>query len=591
MAAGLLQSRHRLGAEEAAVVQWVVGPSNTRARQPVPFSPLQSLGVLPAPEPDAGEQAAWRQKIAEPLFGVRGRAGAVAHTLKRAAQVIGPLVSTLSLAAGPHARIGASRQSSRIAEQLIQVVAGVRTWSGIVNAAELAALLGWPVEGVVVPGSEFTLTVPPRALLVPSAEPKLARDDRILGFSLHPRSKKQLLRLPAASLASHVHVIAPTGAGKSTTLARWALSDIAAERSLFLVEPKGDLVTDILSRLPRSHRSNVRIIEPGEAGPVVGFNPLAGRREDAERRADSLMNLFRELFGSGIGPRSADILLHALTAICRLDDGTLTDVPVFLTNATFRRRVLADVSDPLVLAPWAAWFDGLSEDERIRVVMPLLNKIRAFTSRSAVRRLLGQPKPLFNLDDLFRGPAVVLVNLNVGTIGPETARLLGSLLLGQLAVAIQRQAAVPAHQRRPVSVVVDEWQNFTAGMDFADMLATARGMNTGFTLAHQHLAQLTPSLRAAVLANTRSRLAFRPADGDAKALAAVLGVTADDLTRLPAYQAVARVLIKAAPSAPFTVQTPALPLANADASALRREHADRYGVDPVALDHALVARW
>ena len=197
------------------------------------------------------------------------------------------------------------------------------------------------------------------------------------------------------------------------------------------------------------------------------------------------------------------------------------------------------------------------------------------------------------LDELYDKPLVVLVNLNTGVLGPETTRLLGSLLLGQLRETVQRQASVPQHQRRAVSVIVDEWQTFTAGMDFGDMLATARGMNTGFTLAHQHLAQLTPTLRAAVLANTRSRVAFRPAKADAKDLAGVLGgsVTADDLMQLPAYHAAAQVLVSGATSDPFLVQTPPLPDATEDPIAARHEITTRFGIDPDELDTQLIERW
>jgi hypothetical protein len=303
--------------------------------------------------------------------------------------------------------------------------------------------------------------------------------------------------------------------------------------------------------------------------------------------------LFKAVFGGAIGPRSSDVLLHALIAVARLDDGTLTDVPVFLTNAGFRRRVLHQVTDPLTLAPWAAWFDALSEPERAQVVMPILNKTRAFTARPAIRRLLGQATPGLRLDDLFSGPAVVLVNLNEGVIGPETTRLIGSLLLGQLREAVQRQANTPVVQRRPVSVMVDEWQQFVSGMDFADVLATARGMNVGFTLAHQHLAQLSPTLRAAVLANTRSRLVYRPAEADAKTLARVLGggISSDDLMSLPAYHAAAQVLLDGATSAPFVVDTPQLSGATANADAVRQSSVVRYGADPDELDAQLIRRW
>jgi hypothetical protein len=130
-------------------------------------------------------------------------------------------------------------------------------------------------------------------------------------------------------------------------------------------------------------------------------------------------------------------------------------------------------------------------------------------------------------------------------------------------------------------------------MDFADMLATARGMKVSFTLAHQHLAQLSPALRAGVLANTRSRLAFRPARADAKELASVFGgdVGPDDLMNLPAYHAAAQVLMDGAQSAPFVVSTPPLPTATADPAAVRAASAARYGVDPAVLDDQLIARW
>ena len=592
VAAGVFQARHRLGADEAAVLQWVVGPSHRREQRPAQWSALESLGLVSPRTPDSSERSAWRDKVSEPLFGVRGRVGAVAADPRRGAQIIGSLASAVSLAAGPNVSLVSSRQSRPIAQQLFRVVGRTRTWSGVLNAAELAALMAWPIEGVSV-GADNAFSAPPRSLLVPANQPEKADGDRILGTSIHARSHGELVRLPDNSLASHVHLIAPTGAGKSTSLARWILSDIDAGRSVFLVEPKGDLVSDVLGRTDASLQDRVRVIEPGSSGPVVGFNPLNGPREDAERRADSLLGLFKAVFGGAIGARSSDVLLHALIAVARLDDGALTDVPVFLTNTGFRRRALQKVSDPLTLAPWAAWFEALSEPERAQVVMPILNKTRIWTARPTLRRLLGQPNPGLRLDDLFEEQAIVLVNLNEGTLGPETTKLAGTILLSQLREAAQRQTLKAANQRRPVSVVVDEWQTFTGGMDFADMLATARGMKVGFTLAHQHLAQLTPTLRAAVLANTRSRFVYQPAEADAKALAAVLGggIGPDDLMNLPAYYAAARVLVDGSPSSAFVVSTPNLPGATADPATIRRASAERYGVDPDELDAQLVARW
>lgn len=593
VATGLLGLRHRLGRDEHLVLQWIVGPSHTRSMPPARLTPLQALGLTPVPKPTSGDQAAWRTKIAEPLFGVRGRVGGLAATTHRATQLIGPAVSALALASGPNNRVVDNWQSKNIAKSLFMPAGRPRSWSGTVNAAELAALLGLPVDGVQAPGQESALAPPPRSLLL--NEPSAAvTTERIVGSAAHPRSACKAVRIPAKSLASHVHLIAPTGAGKSTTLARWVLQDIKAGRSIFLVEPKNDLVTDVLARLPKELWPRVRVVEPGANGPVIGFNPLAGPVAEAERRADSLLGLFRELFGTALGPRSSDILLHALIMASRLEDGTLTDIPAILTNDGFRRRVLAKVSDPLTVAPWAAWFDGLSEIERSRVVMPILNKTRAWTARGPLRHLLGQAAPALQLDDLFKDEQlIVLVSLNSGSVGPETAKLLGALLLRQLREAIQRQSLMPREARRPVSVVVDEWQNFVEGMDFGDMLATARALETGFTLVHQLLPQLTPRLRADVLANARSRMIYRPAEADAKELARVLGgdTTPEELLRLPAFHAAAQVLVDGATSRPFVVSTAPLSEATEDPSAARQSIRQQFGVPPGEIDARLIQRW
>jgi hypothetical protein len=587
--AGLLRVRDDLRTDESVCVQWVIGPSHLYSRLPVSQTTLDALGFTTPREPDASDRQAWKQKITEPLLGVRGRLGAVAAEPRWAGGLLRPVVSALSLANGSRARVSASPQSTRTASQLMEVVARSRTWSGILNASELAALMGWVIDDLDAPGVPSGFAPPSPKLLV------AATAERTLGASTHPASQGAPVRLPLSSYAAHLHVIGPSGSGKSTTLTRWIVSEAEANRSVVVIEPKGDLVADVLARLPDHRHDDAVVIDPGADAelPVVGFNPLAGARADAERRADSLLGLFRELFGTAIGPRSADVLLHALIVAARLPDGALTDVLPLLTNDRFRRWAVGQAGDPLVIGPWVEWFDHLSEAERAQVVAPIANKVRVFTSRPSIRRLLGQAAPKFELDAVFRRSHVVLVNLNAGAVGPETARLVGSLVLSQLWEAIQRQTTVPERQRRSVSVVVDEWQDFTAGLDFADVLARARGAKVPFTVAHQHLDQLTPNLRAAVLANARSRLVFRPAEGDARALARVLGnlVTPEDLERLPAFHAVARVLVDGAPSGAFEVITPPLTQPANDPAVLRRASAERYGINPVELDAAILQRW
>ncbi|WP_326955140.1 type IV secretory system conjugative DNA transfer family protein [Amycolatopsis sp. NBC_01286] len=590
---GLTRLQDALRSGEAVAVQWVIGPSQTSTTPPDQRSPLELLGFGAPHQPGGEEQRGWKARLSEPRFGVRGRVGSVAPTLRRAAELLRPAVSALGLASAAHARVYGSRQSTRTAEQLAVVMGRARSWSGMLNASELAVLLGWSLDGLEVAGGASDFAPPPAPLLraVTAGAPGAAA--RPLGVSTHPAAGRAAVWLPRSSYGTHCHVIAPSGAGKSTLLAQWVTAEAAADGSLIVIEPKGDLVLDVLARLPQPSRHQVVVIDPGVPGPVIGFNPLSGPPADAERRADTVLGLLRELFGSAIGPRSADVLLHGLILASRLPDGGLTDIIPILTNPRLRRSVAARVGDPLTIDPWLAWFDNLSEPERTQVVQPVANKLRPWTARPAVRHLIGQAHPKFDVASVFARPTILLINLNAGVLGSETARLVGSLILSQLWQAIQRQTAKPAPQRRPVSVFVDEWQSFTAGLDFADVLARARGANVSFTVAHQHLDQLGSELRAAVLANVGARVAFRPAEGDGRTLANVFGapVTAADLERLPAYHAAARVLVNGAPSQPFEVATPALSDALADPVQVRQASTDRYGMGPAEVDAELLKRW
>lgn len=591
--AELLGALAAVRANEACVLQWVIGPAQQRTVKHTDFSTLESLGLRTPRKPEAGDTALWRQKVSEPLFGVRGRIGALAAVPPRAGQLLRSVSAGLAQLSSPHAWLRTGRGSARAARELHEVRLPRGAWGCILNAAELAAVQSWPLEGVEVPGIVGGhIALAPDSLLEPTA--KASEQQRVLGESLHPAQAGKLVTLPLATSQHHLHVVGPTGSGKSTLLAGLAAADMAAGHGMAVIEPKGDLVEDVLARVPAERQGDVVVIDPANDAQPVGVNVLAGPENEAERRADQLVGLLRDLNQASWGPRTSDVLLHALLTVARTDGGTLADVPVLLSDARFRRQTLATVTDRLVLAPFWAWYDGLSDAERGQVIAPALNKIRAFQSRTALRRLLGQAAPRFTLDALFAERRIVLVSLNRGLLGPETANLLGALLLSQLWQAMQRRTAVPVAKRLPVRVVIDEFQDYLRlPLALADVLAQARGLGIGLTLAHQHLGQLPPAMRTGVQANARTLISFRPAPDDAKPLAAAFGsgLTADDLLRLGAYEACVRTLVDAAVTAPFSVRTRPLAAPLNDPQALRAASGRAWGTDGVALDEALLARW
>ena len=565
----------RSAKKHALVLQWIIGPAQQRQVKPAELSVAEQLGLTQRRTPSTLDTSQWRKKASEPLFAVRGRIGTTAEAvalsgLRRAVQ--------LADSAEGHLHVGRATLASADALNSLRT----RSWGGILSASELAVLLAFPIDGT------------DRALPIGDPVPPTSPSDgRPLGSSLHPASMDAPVMFPTAAIPTGLLVIGPTGSGKSNLLAAVALADIAAGRGVVVVEPKGDLCDAIMERLDPAALERVIAIDAGETTHPVGSNVLAGDPVDAERRADDIVSMFHHIHGTALGPRSSDVLLHAVLIAARMPGGTLIDVPTLLTNASFRRRMGSQVSDPLILAPWLAWFDTLSDAERGQVVAPILNKLRGFTARSSIRRILGQSNPGWDWDTALNNGGIVLVSLNRGVIGAEAASLLGSLILGsQLWGALQRRSRIAEPERRVASIIVDEWQLFTGGLDFGDVLATIRGAGqAGLSLANQNLAQLSPDLRAAVAANARSKITFKPSMDDAKTLASWIdspNVGSEDLRRLDQYEAVASIHTNAGTT---HLKTHPLPRRRIAASAVRERSRQRFGQSGNAVDAELLAKW
>ncbi len=80
--------------------------------------------------------------------------------------------------------------------------------------------------------------------------------------------------LSVAGARHHAHVIGHTGAGKSTELLNLVLADARAGRGTALLDPKGDLVNDVLDRLPARCGQRLVIIDPAETQAPPALNIL-----------------------------------------------------------------------------------------------------------------------------------------------------------------------------------------------------------------------------------------------------------------------------------------------------------------------------
>lgn len=314
------------------------------------------------------------------------------------------------------------------------------------------------------------------------------------------------------------------------------LSDIYAGRSVLVIDPKQDLVNRILECAPESRQEDIVVIDPSDPCPV-GFNPLA-LPGDKTLIADAILAVFKEVFAENWGIRSQDILSAALLTLAQTKDASLLWLPALLTNENFRHSITDKLTDEIVLKPFWKNYDAMRDSERRTEIAPVLNKIRQFLYRPGLRNILGQSNPKFQLTDLFYKRKIILVPLNKGTIGAESARLLGSLIVGLTWTLALSRANIPAYKRHIISLYIDELQDYLAlPTNLSDALAQARGLGVGITMAHQYRAQLPPDIRAGIDANARSKIVFGLNATDAKEVAAMAPeLDALDFMTLPRYE-------------------------------------------------------
>ena len=237
-------------------------------------------------------------------------------------------------------------------------------------------------------------------------------------------------------------------------------------------------------------------------------------------------------------------------------------------------------------------YETMSTGERAQTIAPSLNKLRALTTRSSLRLMLGQSKGL-DVGDVFTKRRILLVSLNKGVVGTETAALLGSLLVASLWNAALKRTAIPAAARRPVWAYLDEFQDvLRIGGDIADALSQARALGLGLTLAHQYLGQLPPALQTAIISTVRSSVTFQIDRDDAKTLERRFqpALSVDDLMGMRAYEAVLRLCVDGQTRPPITGRT--LPLGEPvqDALAAAGASRERFGTARGEVEAALRAR-
>jgi hypothetical protein len=319
------------------------------------------------------------------------------------------------------------------------------------------------------------------------------------------------------------YVVGINGTGKSTLLLNVALQDIAAGDGLCLLDPHGDLVKEVLDRIPRHRVNDVILFDPADIDHPFGLNPFDCAEDQrnnpkvVDRICSEVVLTLKKLFQDSWGPRLEDLLRNSILTLMASPDTSLLDMLLLLTDENARRLYTDRVTDPIVSRYWQSAFPEQKGTRQAEHVSSTLNKIGRFLTNPVIRNIVSQPKSTFDFRTIMDEGKVILVNLSKGELGEDNSSLLGSVLVGKILIAAMSRADIAVGTRRPFHLIVDEYHSF-ATESFPTLQSEARKFGIDTIVAHQYRDQLDILNRGSTL-NVGNFILFRVTGRDAREMA------------------------------------------------------------------------
>ena len=374
------------------------------------------------------------------------------------------------------------------------------------------------------------------------------------------RGKEVAFGIKRRDRARHMYVIGKTGMGKSTLLENMAIQDIRNGEGMAFIDPHGSTADRILEYVPEHRIKDVVYFAPFDMEYPVAFNVMEDVGYDKRHLVVSgLLSAFRKIWVDAWSARMEYILSNTLLALLEYPGATLLDVNRMLIGKAFRKKVVDNITDPIVKSFWVDEFANYGDRYTQEATPAIQNKIGQFTSNPLIRNIIGQPKSSFDIRKMMDEKKILIMNLSKGRVGEVNATLLGSMLVTKIYLSAMSRADASVQEMAELPsfyFYVDEFQNF-ANESFADILSEARKYKLNLIIAHQYIEQMEEEVRDAVFGNVGTTVAFRVGPFDAEVLETIFQpqFTQTDLVNLGFAQIYLTLMIDGVGSPPFSATT------------------------------------
>lgn len=385
--------------------------------------------------------------------------------------------------------------------------------------------------------------------------------DQITYFAAtNSRGKEVSFGIRREDRARHMYIIGKTGMGKSTLLENMAIQDIRNGEGMAFIDPHGSTADRIMEYVPAHRIKDVVYFAPFDMDHPIAFNVMEDVGYDKRHLVVSgLLSAFRKIWVDAWSARMEYILSNTLLALLEYEGATLLDVNRMLINKAFRKKVVDNITDPIVKSFWVDEFANYTDRYTQDATPAIQNKVGQFTSNPLIRNIVGQAKSSFDIRQMMDDKKILIINLSKGRVGEVNTTLLGSMLVTKIYLAAMSRADVPADIMKDLPsfyLYVDEFQNF-ANESFSDILSEARKYKLRLIIAHQYVEQMEEEVRDAVFGNVGTTVAFRVGPFDAETLETIFApqFEATDLVNLGFAQIYLTLMIRGVGSPPFSATT------------------------------------
>jgi len=168
----------------------------------------------------------------------------------------------------------------------------IKRQSFLLNTEEICSLFHFPLPHTETPNIDWLVskTAP--------APNNIPNEGIILGYNIF-RGIKTNIRVKRLDRRRHCYAIGKSGTGKSVLLANMAIQDIENGDGVCIMEPNGDLIEDILNRIPPERAEDVIVFSPADMERPMGLNLLEFDERYPEQKSfviNEMIGIFDKLY-------------------------------------------------------------------------------------------------------------------------------------------------------------------------------------------------------------------------------------------------------------------------------------------------------